>query len=284
MTTVNPDAIDLTQIADPQLRAQLAATIAENQQLRQYCCAIEREAQFKSHFLARISHELRSPLSGIIGSHQLVIEDLCEDRDEEIDFVRQANAAALRLVEMLDSLLLVSRIESGRLSPKLGPVAIEHLLKLVREPIELEAANSSLSFALEVGDPQMVLHTDAKLLTGILINFLELAIDFGRQRRLGLKLACQVEADRVVFALHSAAVAADFSSTLDCLDRHVASQLSAHQGRPEPSRLDFSLTPSLRLTLGTLLLELLGGGCGLPEPLDIEGGTGSRLCFWVPRA
>jgi len=276
--TVNLDAIDLSQIDDPHLRAQLDATIAETRQLRQYCWRVQREARFKSHFLARISHELRSPLSGIIGSHQLVLEELCENHDEEIDFVRQANDAAMRLIEMLDALLLVSRLEAGRKVPKIEPIALSQLLKAVREPIGLEATNSSIHFQVRAREPESQVLADADILTAILIDFLELAIDVGRDRQLGMTLTCQTQADRVEFQLDSALRASDFSDAIDYLDR---SDFGSADSKPAK----FELTPSMRLTLNALLVELLGGGCGLPIAREVESGqSGSRLCFWMPRA
>src|SRR4028118_383672 len=57
-------------------------------------------SQFKSGFLARTSHELRSPLSSVIGLHQLILSDLCDSPEEEREFVAQANASALKLVKL----------------------------------------------------------------------------------------------------------------------------------------------------------------------------------------
>src|SRR5689334_21319694 len=48
-------------------------------------------SQFKAGFLARVSHELRSPLNGMIGMHQLILSDLCDGPQEEREFVAQAD-------------------------------------------------------------------------------------------------------------------------------------------------------------------------------------------------
>ncbi|GBF84663.1 histidine kinase dimerization/phospho-acceptor domain-containing protein [Aphanothece sacrum] len=47
-------------------------------------------SQFKSGFLAKTSHELRSPLSTLMGLHQLILSDLCENHEEEREFIEQA--------------------------------------------------------------------------------------------------------------------------------------------------------------------------------------------------
>ncbi|XHX75955.1 MAG: sensor histidine kinase [Stenomitos frigidus ULC029] len=72
-------------------------------------------SQFKGGFLARTSHELRSPLNGMIGMHQLILEDLCDSPEEEREFIAQANESALKLIKLLDTVLDVARLEHGKL-------------------------------------------------------------------------------------------------------------------------------------------------------------------------
>jgi hypothetical protein len=277
---VNLNAIDLDKIDDPVLRQQIEAAIAEHRDLRRQYLLARREAQFKSHFLARISHELRSPLSGIIGSHQLVLEDLCEDLEEEHDFIQEANKAALKLVHMLDSLLLVSRIEAGRRPPKIQPLTLHQLSHRVCEPIQLEAANCSVSFTLNLPEPDVTIATDKDLMTSILIDLLELAIDVGRSRDTNVQLTCKAQADTVEFFLDSGLVSSDFSDPINLLERYTASECDAFK-QPLPS---FDLSPSLRLILNQLLIELLGGGIDLPVVLNPEKPTIARLRFWIPRS
>jgi signal transduction histidine kinase len=60
-------------------------------------------SQLKGGFLARISHELRSPLNGLIGMQQLILEDLCDNPEEERAFIAQANQSALKMIKVLDT-------------------------------------------------------------------------------------------------------------------------------------------------------------------------------------
>ena len=48
-------------------------------------------SQFKAGFLARTSHELRSPLSSMIGLHQLILSDLCESPEEQKEFIKEVS-------------------------------------------------------------------------------------------------------------------------------------------------------------------------------------------------
>ena len=74
---------------------------ALKEELKQTELALQMAAQmsqFKGGFLARTSHELRSPLSSLIGLHQLIVSDLCDDPEEEREFVAQAYQYALKLM------------------------------------------------------------------------------------------------------------------------------------------------------------------------------------------
>ncbi|HAA29801.1 MAG TPA: histidine kinase, partial [Cyanobacteria bacterium UBA8553] len=71
-------------------------------------------SQFKGGFLARTSHELRSPLSSLIGMHQLILNDLCDSPEEEREFVAQANNSAKKMVKLLDELIAVAKMEHGK--------------------------------------------------------------------------------------------------------------------------------------------------------------------------
>jgi hypothetical protein len=114
----------------------------------------------------------------------------------------------------------------------------------------------------------------------ILIDFLELAIDFGRSRDANVQLTCHTHADTVEFRLDSAIAPADFGDRLDFWEHHVSSDRATFK----QSLPSFSLSPSLRLTLNQLLLELMGGKVELPAPIALEQPTLTRLRFWLPRA
>ncbi|MDY7012501.1 MAG: ATP-binding protein [Cyanobacteriota bacterium] len=78
--------------------------------------------QLKSEFLTTISHELRTPLNGIIGSIRLIEDGFCDDREEEMEFLQQADRAAVHLLGIIDDILNISKIEAGQLSLTLEPV------------------------------------------------------------------------------------------------------------------------------------------------------------------
>src|SRR6476646_2622581 len=117
----------------------IAALQQELEQTRlAYQMAVEMH-QFKSGFLARVSHELRSPLNGLIGMHQLILSDLCDDPAEERDFLGQAHQSALNLMQLLYLILAVARLEHGSRQMQLQPLKLGQILREVYNLTHLQA-------------------------------------------------------------------------------------------------------------------------------------------------
>lgn len=70
----------------------------------------------KDEFLRQTSHELRTPMNGIIGSLQLLLDDLCDDRDEELELLQQAHQSSLHLLNLINQVLDLAKIEAGRVT------------------------------------------------------------------------------------------------------------------------------------------------------------------------
>ena len=83
----------------------------------------------KNEFLMTISHELRTPLNGIIGSLRLVIEDCCDDREEEKAFLQRANSSAVRLLRTISDILEIANMEKGKSTVSLEKVDLSEVLR-----------------------------------------------------------------------------------------------------------------------------------------------------------
>ena len=159
-----PNPEDLAALAERLHRTQLA-----------YHMATEM-SQFKGGFLARISHELRAPLNGLIGLHQLILADLCDNADEERQFVGQAHTAALKLVKLIDEILDVSRIESGRDRLEIKPLNLAEILEAVHRLTHLQAANRNLKLQILPPESAVYVLADARWLRQVLVNLVDTSI------------------------------------------------------------------------------------------------------------
>ncbi|NJM96530.1 MAG: HAMP domain-containing histidine kinase [Phormidesmis sp. RL_2_1] len=135
--------------------------------------ALER---FKSGFLARTSHELRSPINTIVSLHQLILEDLCESPEEEKEFLQQSKAAALKMLALFDQITAVSKLDVGREPPQLEPVDLSLLLPEVELLTTLQAANQNVRYTVASPTDEIEVYTDRKWLQNILVSLIEDAI------------------------------------------------------------------------------------------------------------
>jgi glucokinase len=127
-------------------------------------------SQFKAGFLARTSHELRSPLNSVISLHQLILSGLCEDHDEELEFIAQADAAAQKMLKLLDRLIHVSKIEQGTAHLQLQPLQLAAVLGEIRHLTSLQAQNRSLRLDIDLPDEQVYVLADPLSLQQILLS------------------------------------------------------------------------------------------------------------------
>ncbi|MBE9061154.1 sensor histidine kinase KdpD [cf. Phormidesmis sp. LEGE 11477] len=135
--------------------------------------ALER---FKSGFLARTSHELRSPINVIISLSQLILEDLCEDPEEEREFIAQSKAAALRTLALFDQIAAVSKLDIGREPAALDQTDLSFLLPEVEMLTALQAANQNIRYTVTAPVETVEICTDRKWLKNTLVSLVQDAI------------------------------------------------------------------------------------------------------------
>ncbi len=157
------------KLGDSNLSTRLKQTQLDYLLTRQMC-------QFKAGFLSRISHELRSPLNSLIGVHQLILSDLCDNPAEEREFLVQANNSVHKMIQMLDRIIEVSRIEEGRNPLKLETLQLADVFEEVHYLTELQAANRNISLHISQPDPKISVQADQRCLTQVLVTFIDIAI------------------------------------------------------------------------------------------------------------
>jgi signal transduction histidine kinase/DNA-binding NarL/FixJ family response regulator len=140
----------------------------------------ESASQAKSAFLANISHEIRTPFHGLMGMLSLLRETGLNPK--QIDYLRTATESADHLLAILNDILDMSQLESGRLTLNPAPVDLRALLRDVEALMRPQAAAKSLALHIDIdpGLPERVV-ADATRLKQILFNLLSNAIKFSDQ-------------------------------------------------------------------------------------------------------
>jgi signal transduction histidine kinase len=224
-------------------------------------------ANFKGGFLARTAHELRSPLNQVISLHQMILEGLCENVEEEREFITEAHAAAMKLLEYLDFLMHVSKIEMGRLQPKCQSVPIADLLTGVQERNQLPVADRNLRLTVALPDPSLQVWTDPDWVQTILTTLIHIALDNHDRGTLHLSIASEAPAQKVYLWIEDDRPSSSWQEsitlpTVDAFD------------------LDDSLSASLRMAMVEAMLQALDGRLSLLAIASNE--TPTRLQLELP--
>lgn len=171
------------------------------QQLREARRHAEAESQAKSSFLAVMSHELRTPMMGVLAAAELLRESALDpDQREALEMVF---AAGRQMVDLVDDVLDISRLEAGRLPIRLAPTDLRETLEISLRPFAsvARAKGVELTLAVDADVPDAV-ETDGRRLAQIVGNLVTNAIKFTDEGEVSVRVgASTTGADRVRLAI-----------------------------------------------------------------------------------
>ncbi len=163
---------------------ELAREIASRKLLEQQLAAARDEAmaanRAKSQFLAYMSHELRTPLNAILGFSQIISDELLgpPGRRRYIDYVRDIQHSGEHLLDIVNELLEISRIEAGKAKVTESVVDPPDMIAVAERMMAARARDAGIAFSASVdrGTPSLI--ADARMVKQMLLNLLSNAIKF----------------------------------------------------------------------------------------------------------
>jgi len=173
----------------------LARTTAElkvaNEELYSRQLELERAMNARNRFYASMSHELRTPINAIIGYNTLLLDNIYGPLNErQVQGLQRTHKAAKHLLELVNDVLDLSKIEAGKIELSLQPVSfpgmIEDLFVTVR-PLADEHG-TPLELVNDGGETRTVI-TDPRRVRQILLNLLSNAIKFGKRKPIQVELS-----------------------------------------------------------------------------------------------
>ena len=139
---------------------------------------VRRAELQRRDFVGNVSHELRTPLAALRSVVETLVDGALEDRPAAEEFLRRADHEVERLINLVEELLELSRIESGELPLDIQPTDIKALLQEALELARPEANRRRVELKLEVEPDLEVVELDAKHIDRAVYNLVQNAVKF----------------------------------------------------------------------------------------------------------
>jgi PAS domain S-box-containing protein len=257
--------------AEKRIRAFAEGLEVTNHRLEEANAQLEEASRLKSEFLANTSHELRTPLNGMLGFLQLVLDGMCDSPEEEREFLQQALACSRHLLGLINDVLDIAKIESGKLALEVTALDVGHLFDEVHTLTHVQATQRGiqLSFAAELDDG-VTARGDFGKVKQVLVNLVGNSLKFTPQGSINVRARSRVELGHVMFEIVDTGIGIPASRQEVIFEKFV-------QGDGSTTRR-YGGT-GLGLAISRSLVEMMGGIIGV----ESEGeGHGTRMYFSLP--
>jgi PAS domain S-box-containing protein len=250
--------------------SSIARDVTEQRQAEQAARRAKADADranhAKSEFLSRMSHELRTPLNAILGFGQLLAMDGLDSNQREA--VQQILKAGGHLLELINEVLDISRIEAGQLSLSLEPVAVGETVAEALDLVRPLAAERNIVLGGGAQSEKSSVLADRQRLKQVLLNLLSNAIKYNRQGGKVTVDVTQTAEERLRLAVSDtgAGISPESLERLFSPFERLGADETAVQGT------------GLGLALSKGLVDAMGGRLGI----DSRVGEGST--FWIELA
>jgi len=228
----------------------------------------EESDRLKSAFLANMSHEIRTPMNGVLGFMQLLKEPgLTEDK--QFEYIEIVNKSGHRLMDTINDIIEISKIESGETKVVLSDFNCEDLMNYQHAFFKPQADQKNLEFEIEtqLTGELAIIHMDKHKLTSILTNLIKNAIKFTNSG--SISFGNYVEREFLHFYVRDTGRGIPSDKKSLVFDRFVQAELSlsrTHEGS------------GLGLSICKAYAEALGGQIFVESEL----GKGSVFHFTIP--
>lgn len=139
---------------------------------------VRRLEKIRQDFVANVSHELKTPIASIKGYAETLLTGALEDQANAKDFIGVIFQESERLAQLVDDLLSLSKIESGKLNMNLRPTPLAPLLKRVMTSMEIQAGRKSIVLAADLHENMCPLLADGTRIAQVLFNLIDNAIKY----------------------------------------------------------------------------------------------------------
>ncbi len=230
--------------------------------------AAEAANRAKSSFLANMSHELRTPLNAILGFSQVMESDSASLSEEQCEHLSYIKKSGDHLLEMVNDILDLSRIEAGKMEIEKQPIDLKDLLSRTPSVIQSQAKKKGITIEMNLDSELGMIEADGVRIKQVMYNLLSNAVKFTETgKRIGID--AYTEEDQAVVEVWDEGIGIaleDLDKVFDPFEQVGQADL----GKPEGT--------GLGLAISRRLIEAHGGTLSVQS----EKGAGSRFRIVLP--
>lgn len=242
-----------------------------NINIRNKADQLEQSTKYKSEFLANMSHELRTPLNSILLLSRLMFEN--EERnltEEQVEYARVIQSSGVGLLSLIDEILDLSKIESGKMQLEYQPIALKGVIHETSALFMPMAKEKNIEFRTTLKEnTQETIETDKLRLEQIIRNLLSNAIKFTETGYVSLIIERDTKKDHIKFTVKDSGIGIPKEKQSIIFE--------AFQQADGSTRRKYGGT-GLGLSISRELVKLLGGEISLKSEVD----EGSEFTVSIP--
>lgn len=220
----------------------------------------EMSDKLKSAFLANMSHEIRTPLNAIVGFSHLISES--EDAEERRNYYNIVEANNERLLELINEILDLSKIESGTIEFTYAPVKLHNLCKEVHDA-HVFRTPAGVKLVYEPSDADLIIETDKNRVIQVFSNLIGNAFKFTKEG--SVSYGYKTEGKQIVFHVTDTGTGIESEKVGRVFERFAKLN-------------NFAQGTGLGLSICKTIIERLGGEISVSSEL----GKGSTFKFTLP--
>lgn len=266
------NAFDKTTARLLSLIAHELSIIIERKKMIQDLIAAKERAEesdrLKSAFLANMSHEIRTPMNGILGFAELLKEPRFSGNEQKM-FLEIIEKSGERMLNIINDLINISKIESGQMDIHLSETNINEQLLFLYNFFKLEANQKKLKLTVNYPKSDKIIYvvTDKEKVYAILTNLIKNALKFTSEGT--IEFGCDIVDNKLLFQIKDTGIGIPANKQKSVFERFVqagTSKSNLYEGA------------GLGLSISKAYIEMLGGEIWL----ESEQGKGTHFFFTLP--
>jgi signal transduction histidine kinase len=236
----------------------------------------EESNRLKTEFINNISHEIRTPINGILGFSQLMLQDKITAADK-LEYSKLLQQSSYRLMQTITNIMDISQVTAGTIKPKIDCMHVGVVLNNLVEKIKTECQKKSIQIIIDIpaGYEELEIDTDQKLFEKIMFHLLDNAQKFTNEGI--ITIGFEVDGTAIIFYVKDTGV----GMTAEILDKVFNPFFQADTSTTrayEGNGLGLPIAKGLvELLGGKILIESQEGKGTLARVVDLGKGTLARV-------